>query len=151
MLAELLLSYQKRASELQVKQDPFRRRIRAHAAAMQEAVSRIQGIATEQVAEFTTELQQLTSRADELRDDLHRLERQVLSDAPQDNDLLGETDPDAGKIDAEETPQEKLSQAQDLLTQEVDVGSLRGLRRCCSRARRRRSSRAAGGWRDRRT
>lgn len=67
VLAELLLSYQKRASELQVKQDPFRRRIRAHAAAMQEAVSRIQGIATEQVAEFTTELQQLTSRADELR------------------------------------------------------------------------------------
>ena len=67
VLAELLPSYQKRASELQVKQDPFRRRVRAHAASMQEAVSRIQGIATEQVPEFTTELQQLTSRADELR------------------------------------------------------------------------------------
>ena len=67
VLAELLLSYQKRASELQVKQDPFRRRVRAHAASMQEAVIRIQGIATEQVPEFTTELQQLTSRADELR------------------------------------------------------------------------------------
>lgn len=81
VLAELLLSYQKRAQELRLKQDPLRRRIRDHAKAMQDAVQGIQGIATAQVAEFTTDLQGLARRADDLRQALHRLERQVLGDA----------------------------------------------------------------------
>lgn len=121
VLAELLLSYQKRAHDLRLKQDPLRRRIRAHAKAMQEAVGGIQDIATEQVAEFTTELQGLARRADELRENLAGLERQVGDDPANSRDeLIDDGDPNAGKVDEEETPSDKVSQAQDFLRQEVD-------------------------------
>ncbi|MBT4096306.1 MAG: hypothetical protein HOE86_01590, partial [Gemmatimonadetes bacterium] len=49
VLAELLLSYQKRAHDLRSKQDPLRRRIRAHAQAMEEAVGGIQRTAADQM------------------------------------------------------------------------------------------------------
>ena len=123
VLAELLLSYQKRAHELRLLQDPLRRRIRGHTKAMQDAVGGIQGIATEQVAAFTTQLQGLARRVDELREALRGLERQVLGDAASiaaHDDLIEEADSDAGKIDAEEAPEDKVHQAQDFLRQEVD-------------------------------
>lgn len=121
VLAELLLSYQKRAHDLRVKQDPLRRRIRAHSKAMQEAVGGIQAVATEQVAEFTTELQALARRADELREELERVERLVGDDSSSArDDLIDDGESDGGKIDEEETPAEKVSQARDYLRQEVD-------------------------------
>ncbi len=123
VLAELLLSYQKRAHELRLLQEPLRRRIRGHAKAMQDAVGGIQAIATEQVAEFTTQLQGLARRADELREALLGLEQQVLGDAARiaaHDDLIEEVDPNAGKIDAEETPEDSVHRAQEYLRQEVD-------------------------------
>jgi hypothetical protein len=123
VLAELLLSYQKRAHDLRLKQEPLRRHIRAHAKAMQDAVAGIQGIATEQVAEYTTELQGLARRADELREALRVLERQVLGDTAspaRHGNLIEDGDAEAGKVDEEETVEDKVGQAQDFLRQEVD-------------------------------
>ena len=123
VLAELLLSYQKRAHELRATQDPVRRRIRAHAKAMQEVVGGIQNVATEQIAVFTTELQSLAKRADELREVLLNLERKIMGDsgaAAAKDDLIQDVDPAAGKIDAEETPEDKVHKARELLQLEVD-------------------------------
>jgi len=129
VLAELLLSYQKRASDLRTKQDPFRRRIRAHATAMQDAVGGIQGVATEQIADFTTELQALAKRAEELREELLRLERQVFGEggaaAAEKEDVIEDGDEDAGKVDAEDTPEDKIREAQDFIRTEVDGHRLR--------------------------
>ncbi|MBD07041.1 MAG: hypothetical protein CME24_22170 [Gemmatimonadetes bacterium] len=55
MLAELLLSYQKRAHDLRSKQEPLRRRIRAHSLAMEEAVSGVEGTAADQLEYLTEE------------------------------------------------------------------------------------------------
>lgn len=123
VLAELLLSYQKRAHELRLKQDPVRRRIRAHGKAMQEAVGGIQGVATEQIVVFTTDLQALAKRADELREVLQNLERKILGDSGASaakDDLIDEPDTEAGKVDAEETPKDKVNKARELLQLEVD-------------------------------
>lgn len=123
VLAELLLSYQKRAHDLRLKQEPVRRRIRAHAKAMQEAVGGIQNVATEQIAEFTTQLQALAQRANELREDLQRVERQVFGEgmtATDKDDLIEEEDTEAGNVDAEETPEALVQAAQEFLRVEVD-------------------------------
>ena len=43
VIAELFLSYQKRASDIRLKQDPIRSKIRAHQQAMHDSVQRITG------------------------------------------------------------------------------------------------------------
>ena len=129
VLAELLLNYQKRAHDLRTKQDPLRRRIRAHSQAMQEAVGGIQETADEQVEYLTGELVVLTQRGQELTTGLSGLEQSVFGDgydphgpAPQDDEeLIQDREPENTKVDEnEETPEDLLRQARGFQQQEVD-------------------------------
>jgi chromosome segregation ATPase len=110
VLAELLLSYQKRANDLRSKQEPVRRRIREHNRAMQEAVGGIQAAAQGRVDELTAELQQLAQQADTLREQVERLARAAPAPAESDDD--------------EDSPAAQVGQLQDLMRVEVDGNRL---------------------------
>ena len=128
VLAELLLSYQKRAHNLRLKQEPLRRSIREHAQAMQVAVSGIQESADGQIDELGTDLVTLAHRSEELRAELSRLEREVFGEgydpnAPRDDkqdELIEEDDPKAGRVDEHDDPEEMLLEAREFHRQEVD-------------------------------
>lgn len=128
VLAEMFLSYQKRASDLRLAQDPLRRRIQAHSQAMQEAVSGIQGAAAGQVAQLTADLTSLAQRAEDLRGNLGRLEREVFGEghnakgggAGTQDDLIEGDGTEAGRVDPKVTPEAKLKEAREFLRQEVD-------------------------------
>lgn len=136
VLAELLLNHQKRAHDLRVAQEPLRRRVQVHSQAMQEAVSGIQGLAQGQVAEVTVALTALAQRAEELRTGLTRLEREVFGDGYNSNgpasgkqdDLIEDDETEAGRVDPEEKPEDKLREAREFLRQDVD-GNRLGLQR----------------------
>lgn len=118
VLAELLLSYQKRAHDLRLKQDPLRRRIRAHTRAMQDAASGIQQAATGQVEEFTSVVRTLAQRAEELRTELQRLERLLPEEESEDDDITEEPTPSAAE--SEDTPVNRWREIERLMRQEVD-------------------------------
>lgn len=127
VLAELLLTYQKRAQDLRFKQDPIRSGIRGHAQAMQEAVGGIQESAAGQVQELTGDLRTLAGGGEELRSQLTQLEHAVFGEAhdpnaPQEekDELIEQDDPAAKRIDDEETPEDLLREAHDFHRQEVD-------------------------------
>lgn len=114
VLAELLLSYQKRANDLRSKQEPVRRRIREHNRAMQEAVGGIQAAAQGRVDELTAELQQLAQQADTLREQVERLARAAPAPAESDDE----------SHDDEDSPAAQVGQLQDLMRVEVDGNRL---------------------------
>ena len=129
VLAELLLSYQKRAHDLRSKQEPLRRRIRTHAQAMQEAVGGIQKTADDQLAYLQEELSRHTQRSEELRVGLTQLERSVFGDGydpnapvPKDDDeeLIQDREGGSTKVDEKETPEDLLRKSRDFQRQEVE-------------------------------
>ena len=130
VLAELLLSYQKRAHDLRSKQDPLRRRIRAHAQAMEEAVGGIQRTAADQMEYLNEQLQLHSERSEQLRTGLTQLERSVFGEgydpnAPvekeEDDELIQDRDPSSGTVDEpEESPEDLLREARDFHRVEVE-------------------------------
>ncbi len=129
VLAELLLSYQKRAHDLRSKQDPLRRKIRAHSQAMEEAVGGIQRTAADQLEYLNEQLQLHSARSQQLQTGMTALEHSVFGegydpDAPvendDDDDLIQERDPDAGKVDDDDKPEDLLREARDFHRQEVE-------------------------------
>ncbi|MBT3343224.1 MAG: hypothetical protein HN712_06885 [Gemmatimonadetes bacterium] len=129
VLAELLLSYQKRAHDLRTKQNPLRRRIRVHSEAMQESVGGIQKTADEQEEYLVGELTVLSQRGQELLQGLTEMERSVFGDgydphAPvprDDEELIQDREPEGSKVDEEEeTPETLLRQAREYHQQEVN-------------------------------
>ncbi|MFH1566895.1 MAG: hypothetical protein ABIL09_02775 [Gemmatimonadota bacterium] len=101
VLAELLLHYQKMSHDLRTKQDPYRRRIRLHNQAMQEAASRIQSVAEAQLADYEHDIDTITRSVDELAHRLRAHEKRIFGDG---------YDPYKGKssqqVEAELVPQE---------------------------------------------
>ena len=108
VIAELFLSYQKRAQDLRLKQDPIRHRIRAHNKAMKESVERIQGVAETQLQELDRELPQRVQQFDNFSNSLRAVETQLFGGdgAPQESDIdfLSE---EASKAEAKKDKQEK--------------------------------------------
>ena len=107
MIAELFLSYQKRALDLRLKQDPIRHGIRAHNKAMKESVERIKGAAESQLQELDRELPQRAQQFDNCSNSLRAVETQLFgSDAAaraRDVDFLSEEESKAEvKKDKEE-------------------------------------------------
>ena len=62
VLAELMLSFQKKADELRQIQSPIKRRIRAHQEAMQEAVKNIENAATGRIDELDMQMPAYTNQ-----------------------------------------------------------------------------------------
>jgi len=129
VLAELLLSYQKRAHDLRSKQEPLRRRIREHTSAMQEAVGGIQTTAADQVDYLQGELGGFVQKRQQLSAGLDELERVVFGDGydpnasadDDDEELIKERDAEAAKkVDEEDTPEELLPEARHFFKMEVE-------------------------------
>ena len=129
VLAELLLSYQKRAHDLRSKQEPLRRRIRAHSQAMEEAVGGIQRMADDQLEYLQEELGRHTQRSEELRVGLTQLERAVFGEGydpnapvPKDGEeeLIQERETGSTKVDEAESPEDLLRKAREFQRQEVE-------------------------------
>jgi len=97
VVAELLLTYQRKAHALRERQEPLRRRIRKHTQAMREAVSRIQGSAEGQVEELDRETEEITQRINTMSHCLEELDREVFG---------SDYDPDAPPAEEEEQVEE---------------------------------------------
>lgn len=111
VIAELLLTYQKRAHDLRKRQEPLRRRIRRHTQAMREAVSGIQGSAESQVEDLDKEAEGITGRINTISHRLEELERLVFG---------SDHDPDAPP--AEEV--EEVEEDEDVAKGKESVGDL---------------------------
>ena len=120
VLAELLLSYQKRAQDLRGRQEPIRRKIREHTQAMEQAVSGVQGAASGRLGELTSELTELAGRAQELATDLSSLERSVFGEAynPSAPHPAGDDD------EAPDATQEQLMATRDTFVRDVEGNRL---------------------------
>ena len=84
VLAQLLLSYQKRAHDLRLKQEPLRRRIRLHTNAMQEEVRRIEDTARSRLEELERDAEELKEQLTPLEVTLAELEQEVFVDGSED-------------------------------------------------------------------
>ena len=90
VIAELFLTYQKRAHDLRLKQDPIRHKIRAHNKAMKESVERIQGAAESQLQELDRELPQRVQQIDNSSNSLRAVETKLFGgDAALQSDRTG--------------------------------------------------------------
>ena len=100
VLAQLMLSYQKRANDLRMKQEPLRLRIRKHNKALQEMVEKSQEAAMPHIDELQNKIDEFTQLANEYRPLLAELEREghdsgllVEEEKEEDSLLDDEKDP----------------------------------------------------------
>ena len=129
VLAELFLSYQKRANDLRLKQDPIRARIREHQTAMQESVERITAAAESQLQEIEREAPEKSRQIDSFARDLREVETSLFgedydpSDTKRGEDFLSDEERKQAQEEEEEKKKdpnlEKAQRARDLL-QETD-------------------------------
>ena len=123
VLAELLLSFQKKADELRTLQVPIRRRIRAHQQAMQEAVEKIEGAAQGRIDELETEMPAFANQLTGLSKGLTAVETELFGEGydpsaqkEEEEDFLDESSNNGeGKETSEDGPEEAVSKARDLL------------------------------------
>lgn len=107
VIAELFLSYQKRATDLRLKQDPIRAKIQAHHKAMQESVERIKEAAESQLDELNQELPQTAQQINVFAGTLRESEVELfgedgLQGARDGGDFLSEGDDKSEKEKEEE-------------------------------------------------
>ncbi len=123
VLAELLLSYQKKSDELRALQVPIRRRIRAHQKAMQEAVEKIEGAAQGRLDELEMEMPAFANQLTGLGKGLTAVETELFGEdydpnAPkeEEEDFLDKSSGNSdGKVAEEDGPEEAVNKARDLL------------------------------------
>ena len=125
VLAELLLSFQKKADDLRHIQNPIRRRIREHQEAMQQAVSTIETAANGQVQELDAKMPVYTQQLSGLGQQLSEIEKRVFGPdydptvpvAVEEEDFLAKANKiEDEKEQAEVDPSEKVARAgRDLL------------------------------------
>jgi len=125
VLAELLLSFQKKADDLRQIQNPIRRRIRAHQEAMQQAVSKIETAASGQLEELDAKMPVYTQQLSGLGQQLSEIEKRVFGPdydptvpvAKEEEDFLARSNKVEDEKDkAEVDPSEKIARdGRDLL------------------------------------
>ena len=126
VLAELLLSFQKKVDDLRQIQNPIRRRIRAHQEGMQQAVSKIEIAASGQLQELDAKMPVYTQQLSGLGQQLSEIEKRVFGPdydptvpvaKEEEEDFLGRTNKiEDEKEKAEVDPSEKVARdGRDLL------------------------------------
>ncbi len=125
VIAELFLSYQKRAADLRLKQDPIRAKIRAHQKAMQESVERIKGAAEDQLQELDRELPLRAQQVDGFARNLREAEIEIFGEDYDPRDAAKDTtdflsdgeDKDEEKEEEKDPNLVRVEKARDLLSE----------------------------------
>lgn len=124
VIAELFLSYQKRATDLRLRQDPIRSRIREHHRAMRESVERIKGAAESQLEEFERDSPQKNHQIEAFARELRQVEAELFGDdydpaaARVDEDFLTEEERKVegeGEKEKEDPNLERTTRARELI------------------------------------
>ena len=145
VLIQLLMTYQKRAYDLRMKQEPLRRRIRIHKQAMAEATEKLHAAADARVEELTEEEGKFREQVNGSGRILVGWKKLILDGVEEEEGdeeeeeaeelLLGaEFDPDAEPVPSPAELREQLRQATKV--QEELEGHLSGLGRDVDTVRR---------------
>ena len=127
VLAELMLSFQKKADELRQIQSPIKRRIRAHQEAMQEAVKNIENAASGRIDELDMQMPAYTNQLTGFGKRLSEVETEIFGadydpTAPvveEETDFLADQSED-GKDEEEGDPSEKAAKRAREILDEVE-------------------------------
>ena len=143
VLIQLLMTYQKRAYDLRMKQEPLRRRIRIHKQAMAEATEKLHGAADARVEELGEEEGQFREQINESGRIMNAWKKQLLDGVVEEEEVeeeeeteeeIVEVDLDAEPVPSPAEIREQLRQATK--TQEELEGHLSGLGRDVDTVRR---------------